>query len=201
MAANIIDEAGDLTVEITQTSEFIVPSLGELITSDHTHKTAQFLVRRSVLTMASQVLLRILVDPKWQKCPQSVVPLGDGHIAATKVWLSVIHKVKVDYDVPFEIFWFLTQAIDYFELLLPQFYDFCATWYDKHTVLDPAKNSFPTWRFNHAKAFARCTRQMAYNMTGHIMEKNPTKLYNYHLPPRIIRMSSYLSLGYLYMLT
>ncbi|KAL8742668.1 MAG: hypothetical protein Q9184_008216 [Pyrenodesmia sp. 2 TL-2023] len=46
---------------------------------------------------------------------------------------------------------------------------------------------YPTWRFDHATAFARVSKFLAYEDTGHIQESLPLEGTHLKLPPRIIR--------------
>ncbi|KAI4126790.1 MAG: hypothetical protein LQ338_003575 [Usnochroma carphineum] len=172
-----IDAKGDLVVAVTQTSK------------DATHRTAHFRVSKDILKNVSQVLLTMLVDPHWTKGSQSLVSLGEGHIAVTEVWLRIMHNTILVYNLLFPEIWHLVQAIDYYELDVTAFNDWFAAWYQKNntSMFKPAELLFPTWRFNHAKGFARWTHDLAYQHTGHITEKNPTALYQYHLPARLIQ--------------
>ncbi|KAL8940125.1 MAG: hypothetical protein Q9216_002979 [Gyalolechia sp. 2 TL-2023] len=171
----IIDETGDLVVEVTQKY------------SDGTSRMATFKVNRGILKKASQVLLTMLVSPHWTGGPQTTVSLGEGHIRVTEVWLRVVHNVKLTYTLQFPELWQLVEAIDYYALDITAFNPWFANWYAQQPVPPkPAELLFPAWRFDHARAFAKCTRDLAYDHIGHIMEKNPSMLHQYHLPSRLI---------------
>ncbi len=187
MTLTVITKAGDLIVEVVQYNHEIHDADG----NPASQEVAQFRVERNVLIKASQPLLKMLLDPRWKKATQSVVSIGEGRAASTETWLRVIHKTTLNLIVPFEEIWHLVAAIDYYELDVTIFNDWFAAWYSAHNpeLLNAHELIFPTWRFDHAKGFARWTRYLAYETKGHITEKNPTKLYNYHLPPRIIRES------------
>lgn len=175
-----IADKSDLIVEVTETLD------------NGTSKTARFGVSKAVLTKVSSVFLGMLVGAHWKERSQSLISLGDGHLTVTEVWLRVMHETSLMYNLLFPDLWHLVQAIDYYDLEVTAFNDWFATWYQKANsiVLKPAELLYPTWRFDHAKGFARWTRFMAYNHTGHITEKNPTKLIHYHLPSRLIRKST-----------
>ncbi|KAI4180475.1 MAG: hypothetical protein LQ346_006986 [Caloplaca aetnensis] len=172
-----IADKSDLIVEVTETLD------------NGTSKTARFGVSKAVLTKVSSVFLGMLVGAHWKERSQSLISLGDGHLTVTEVWLRVMHETSLMYNLLFPDLWHLVQAIDYYDLEVTAFNDWFATWYQKANsiVLKPAELLYPTWRFDHAKGFARWTRFMAYNHTGHITEKNPTKLIHYHLPSRLIQ--------------
>ena len=189
-----VDGAGDLIVEVREESGYVDTAEGR----QSEYKSARFRVSKGVLKQSSAVLLKMLVDPRWNEAAQDVVSLGEGTITATELWLRVLHKTKLPYDVELKEMWFLVQSIDYFQLDVTKFEAWFATWYEKkvnHTVdalvVRARELLYPTWRFNHAKGFAHWTKFLAYNATGHVTESNPTELYNYHLPPRLIRKLSF----------
>jgi hypothetical protein len=183
----IIDEAGDMTVEVVEKHDSLRNSNGSRLTKE----TAQFKVRKDALTNASQTLLRMLLDNHWKESTQSVVALGEYHVSSTEVWLRVIHRVPPITTVPFAEMWHLVAAIDYYELDVTDFNAWFAAWYDRHNpeMYKPRELLFPTWRFGHAKGFAQWTQHLAYHGVGHVTELNPTELYSYRLPSRIIRKS------------
>lgn len=185
MTLTVISEAGDLIVEVVQYDDDTSDADGNRASQ----AVGQFRVDRKVLIEASQPLLKLLLDPRWKEATQSAVSIGEGRIASTEVWLQVIHKAALALTLPFEEMWHLVAAIDYYGLDATTFNAWFAAWYDAHNpqLLKPRQLLFPTWRFDHAKGFARWTRYVAYEMKGHIAEANPTKLYRYHLPMRIIR--------------
>ena len=187
MTLTVISEAGDLIVEVVQCDGVMYGANGNRASQ----VVGQFKVDRNVLIKASQPLLKLLLDPRWKEATRSVVSIGEGRVASTAVWLQVIHKTIYDLTLPFEEMWHLVAAIDYYGLDVTIFKPWFAAWYAAHNpeLLKARALLFPTWRFDHAKGFARWTRYLAYAVSGHITEANPAKLYNYHLPSRIIRKS------------
>ena len=188
MPLTVIAEAGNLVLEVTQYSDDTWDADGNPVSEE----IAQFRVDRNVLIKASQPLLKMLLDPKWKEATQSVLSIKEGRVASTEIWLRVIHKATLNLNVPFKEMWHLVAAIDYYDLDITIFKPWFAAFYSAYDLqLKPRETLFPTWRFDHAKGFARWTRHLAYEVNGHITEANPTKLYNYHLPSRIIRKSYY----------
>ena len=193
MAIIDIDATGDLIVEVTE-------MIGEVVSDNQrnpTHQAAQFRVSKEVLKKSSQTLLKMLVDCRWIEGSQSLVSLGEGDINITEIWLRVIHKTKPVFGVALARLWFLVEAIDYYELDIHDFKGWFGTWCEKTNAskLEPRQLLYPTWRFDHAKGFAQYTRTLAYESTGHITEKNPTKLYQLHLPSRLMRRLPVLPFG------
>ena len=187
MTLTVITEAGDLIVEVVQYDHEILDADG----NPAFREVAQFKVDRNVLVKASQPLLKILLDPRWKKATQSAVSIGEGRLLATEIWLRVVHDAPNDLIVPLKEIWHLVAAIDYYGLDVTIFKRWFAAWYSAHNpeLLNARELIFQTWRFDHAKGFARWTRYLAYETKGHVTEKNPTKLYNHHLPSRILRES------------
>ncbi|KAI4198733.1 MAG: hypothetical protein LQ348_001981 [Seirophora lacunosa] len=176
-----IVEDGDLTIEVTQTSDDAPP------------KTGHFSVNEAVLMEASQVFLKMLVGADWKERLSGTVSLK-GHLTVTEVWLRVVHETKLVYSLLFPEIWQLVQAIDQYDLDVTLFSAWFASWFaqNSHELLKPAELLYPTWRFDHAKGFAKCTRDLAYKHTGHITEERPTKIHQYHLPARLMRKSAHL---------
>ena len=185
MSLIVISEAGDLIVEVVQYDGVMYGANGNRASQ----VVGKFIVDRNVLVEASQPLLKLILDPRWKEDTKSAVCIGEGRIASTAVWLQVIHKAALDLTLPFKEMWHLVAAIDYYDLDVTIFKPWFAAWYDAHNpeLLEARALIFPTWRFDHAKGFARWTRNLAYDVSGHITESNPTKLYMHHLPSRIVR--------------
>lgn len=177
-----IDEDGDLIVEVTQTGNDPTAKTGSF--------TGTFRVNSDVMKKASQVFLAMLATARWKESSGSVVSLGENHVAVTELWLRVVHNAKLVHNLLFLEIWYLVQAIDYYALDATLFYPWFASAYaqNSHMLEDkPAQLLFPTWHFNHAKAFAKCTHDLAYGQVRAITEKNPSDIYEYHLPARQIR--------------
>ena len=74
------------------------------------------------------------------------------------------------------------------DLIKPFFHD----WYTRRlTTFQEVKMyqelAFPSWYFDEPTAFMKVTRYLVYNMSGHVTERNPTDLRQWHLPQRLIR--------------
>ena len=124
MAVVIIDESGDLIVEVTE----ILEEMESFDNSKITSKTQQFKVSTTVLTKATQTLATMLVNPYWKESDQCVVALGEGRVAVTETWLHVLHNTKSNSDLLLPDLWYLVQAIDYYELDVAKFKDVFAAW-------------------------------------------------------------------------
>lgn len=176
-----IDENGELFVEVVQTGNDPSAKTGSF--------TRRFQVNRDVLTKASPVLRAMLATICWKDGSSDAVSLGEGFVAVTELWLRVVHDVKLVHNLLFPEIWLLVQAIDYYALDINLFKAWFADGYTRnaHLLVKPAELLFPTWRFDHAKGFAKCTRDLAYREVRHITEPNPSNLIQYHLPMAQIR--------------
>ena len=185
MTLTVISDTGDLVVEVVQYDDDTSDADGNRASQ----AVGQFRVDRKVLIKASQPLLKLLLDPRWKEATKSVVSIGEGRIASTAVWLQVVHQATLDLTLPLKDKGHLVAAIEYYDLDVAIFKPWFAAWYGPHNLelVNARRFLFPTWRFDHAKAFARWTRYLAYGMSGHITEENPTKLSKYHIPSRIVR--------------
>ncbi|KAI4143396.1 MAG: hypothetical protein LQ341_002931, partial [Variospora aurantia] len=172
----LIDENGELLVEVVQTGNDPSAKTGSF--------TRRFQVNRDVLIKASPVLRAMLATICWKEGSSDVVSLGEGFVAVTELWLRVVHDVKLVRNLLFPEIWLLVQAIDYYALDIKLFKAWFADGYTRnaHLLVKPAELLFPTWRFDHAKGFAECTRDLAYREVRHITEPNPSNLIQYHLP-------------------
>ena len=88
-----------------------------------------------------------------------------------------------------EHFWELAAKIDEFGLDIKRFKGRFERWRLSNIKLleeRPQDLLYPTWEFDDAIGFQRITKHLAYNHVGHIVEGNPTKFRQYHLPERVI---------------
>ena len=115
-----------------------------------------------------------------------------------EILLRVLHDLSVEttYKTPIEVMWPLVLAVEKYDLDIMDFQKWFEGWYgaanlDLSDVSLAATLLYPCYIFQHARAFARATKILAYASTGHITEKNPTKHYELHLPGRIIRKFCY----------
>lgn len=196
----IIDKSGDLTLKIIEYKDRAT-SLGnqrfwsqEPVNQDPiVHKSQDFQVCRQVLVDNSLVFKQLLTST-FAESTQSTVTLKEDAVDTMEIWFRVLHNTVVasTYDVPLSEIWNLVAAADKYDLNIRDLNRWFAEWlkenlsskhWDAHQLL------YPCYRFDHAVGFARETKFLAYNSTGHIMESNPTKHYELHLPSRIIRKS------------
>lgn len=146
--------------------------------------------------------LHILLDPSghFKESAASHVVLEDDNISAVEIWLRVLHNKETQrsYTVAVSILRQLIVIAD--KYIIEDLSPVCTwfeEWFDRwdtvHLGSIPGVNTarellYPTWRLNHATAFARVTKFLVYEGSGHITESYPRDGGTHlHLPPRIIR--------------
>ena len=204
MALITIVDDGDLVVEVIQSEKIFNDEGGSSIVEE----SAQFKVRRSVLTAKSNVFRTMLQPGYFEEGSKTKVQIQDVRVASMEIWFRTLHKSSNIYSVKLEEMCHLVAACDKYNLNITELRAWFATWYEKHNIdqyydnwnahskklegadLTPRSLLFPCWRFNHATGFLRATRFLVYNCMGHITEQNPTKHYEFHLESRYIGKSS-----------
>lgn len=206
MTITVAKNHGDLTIEIVEYDEDVKDGNGERAISQR----IDFLVSREVLADSSQYFTALLCSSKYREAKEDFITLYDDSVASMAIWFRILHGVEPDYDVKLDEMWHLAAACDKYQFKITKLRGGFAKWYLKQPtehwlklsmdkalrsqVPDPRSLLFPCWIYDYAKGFMRVTKFLAYNSTGHIVEINPTKFYNLHLPPRVIRKSSMASI-------
>lgn len=205
MPIEIIDKAGDLTVELIEYDEEVQDSSG----NKHVKRTQLFLVRREVLIKSSSTFKAMLHPSHWREAQTDLIELGEDSVASMDIWFRIIHNTDLIYNVPLEEMWRLVTACDKYHFDLGLMKTWFADWYQRHNInqyyenwaitstdrhhthlLDPRSLLYPCWIFDHAKGFMRATHFLAYNSFRHITEHNPTIHRDLRLENRVIRKSS-----------
>ena len=207
MAITVIDENGDLTVEVIEYDDELKSGNGERSVK----RTQQFRVSKEILTNNSTVLAVMLLPSHWRESQMELVKLEEDSVASMDIWLRILHGTDLDHYVPLEEMWRLVAACDKYHFNISLLKPWFADWYKKYDIdqyyknwafkddhsiirLNPRSLLYPCYIFDHAKGFKRATRFLSYHSAGHITEYNPTTHLDLRLPSRIIRKMSYLSL-------
>lgn len=194
-----IDPNGDLIVTVVESNEGdskVIDISGRLPSNSY---TAEFKVQRKVLIESSQVCKVMLAGSGFLESRKNSVRLEKDRAISMELWFRVLHKVPpVSNDlVPLAGLWDLVVVADKYAFDIKKLYAWFAWWYEKRNaevqntlMLLPRGLLYPVWRFDHAKGFMAVTKRVVYCTTGHIVESNPTKHFELHLPSRIIRKSA-----------
>ena len=198
----VIDKFGNLVLRVSepeprqaprQDSEDDEPDTTD--SSTPVRHSEEFKVCRSTLMERSPVFKALLSPGRFVEGGQDIVTLKDDRIMSMEILLRVLHDLPSEstLETPIEEMWHLVLAAEKYDLDIIDFKEWFETWY-KAAELDSscaATLLYPCFIFSHARAFASATQTLAYGSTGHIMEKNPTKHYELHLPGRVIREFCY----------
>ncbi len=193
----IIDEAGDLIIRVSEL---------EKIEEDENNisggrgapmnRVEEFRVRKSTIMESSPVFNALLSRERFAESTQETVVLKGDHITSMEILFRILHDAPLQstLDVPVEEMWPLVVAAEKYDLDIAIFQEWFKDWYrltriDLSKTSEAAKLLYPCWIFDHASAFAAMTRLLAYETVGHIMETNPTRHLELHLPSRVIRES------------
>ena len=211
MAVTIIDENGDLTVEVIEYDDKLKNGNG----NRPIKQTQQFRVSKVVLSKNSTFFTAMFAPSQWRESRTELVKLEEDSVASMNIWLRILHGTHPNYCVPLEEMWRLVAACDKYHFNLSLLKPWFAEWYEykkydieqyyknwafndnpalRNLRLNPRSLLYPCYIFDHAKGFMRATHFLSYNARGHITEYNPTTHLHLHLPSRIIRKMSYLSL-------
>ena len=194
----VIDKLGNLVLRVCeleprqarhQDSQDDEPDIND--SSSRVRRIEEFKVCRSTLIEHSPVFKALLSPGRFVEGGQDAVTLRDDRIMSMEILLRVLHDLPSEntLEIPIEEMWPLVLAAEKYDLDITDFREWFETWYEA-AELDPpfaATLLYPCFIFSHARAFASATQTLAYGSTGHIMERNPTRHYELHLPGRVIR--------------
>ncbi|KAL8912489.1 MAG: hypothetical protein Q9171_002502 [Xanthocarpia ochracea] len=140
-----------------------------------------------------------MLGGEWREANQSTVTVKDITIPAIEIWFQVLHEVNPNYNVPIPAIWHLANIGGQFRFDILKLKYWFAEWYERQPVdlwyanykgsqlPDPRCLLYPCWVFDHYKGFMKITSFCAYRYTGHIMEINPSRHHDLHLPARVIQ--------------
>ncbi|GME45801.1 hypothetical protein GTA08_BOTSDO04619 [Neofusicoccum parvum] len=162
-------------------------------------RATDFGVDKNVMRLHSPMLSKMLGPGGWREAGRAVVELHeDTSISTTamQAWFLHFHGKTArlaGLEVTRKDIWSIVAAGKKYGLKSAELKTWFADWYTKSEkgkvwkVQDFQELLYPCFEFDHAPGFARASRYLAYNKHGHIMEKNPTKHRDLHLPPRTIQ--------------
>lgn len=201
----VIDKFGNLIIRVSESAqqyefkqdwEHMGTNFDD--TSTRVHRVEEFKVCRSTLMEYSPVFKALLSPQRFAEGEQNIVTLKEDHIMSMEILFRVLHDASLQsiLKTPIEEMWPLVVAAEKYDLDIKIFQEWFKKWYqsatlDLSTVSVAAMLLYPCWIFSHATAFAYATQVLAYGSVGHIMEINPTKHYELHLPARVIRKCRY----------
>lgn len=171
--------------------------------------TTDFAVKKDVLR-ANSPFFDTMFGSRFREPDTSLVELKENswiHTIALEIWFRRFHELAMTeacMTADREAIWSLVRAGDEFGLKREPLIQWFREWFDKNVK---GKNLgsrlgkdggtiaqemlYPCWAFDHAPGFLAATKWLVYNTEKHIMERNPSKHRNFHLPPRVIRKNQF----------
>ncbi|OJJ96891.1 hypothetical protein ASPACDRAFT_46419 [Aspergillus aculeatus ATCC 16872] len=193
------------TITITTPSDLKVVIVEKSSTNQENepqpHETRTMNVDRATLIDGCQYFKSMLTSHRWAESDSVKITLQDDHIVAMEILLRKLHgtldamSVK---EVSVADVWHLVLACDKYGLNPKDFQAWFASWaehaetqikklYDGDELKYYRQILFPSWATGHAALFAEATMSLVYGSEEHIVERNPTKVHQMHLPPRMLR--------------
>ncbi|OCL05664.1 hypothetical protein AOQ84DRAFT_390725 [Glonium stellatum] len=191
------------TVTCTTVADLIIRVNENVHNTEENRKlqyTTDFKVFSERLTSHSTFFMTELSHRHPKQAPPTFVLEGDNSSIAIELWFIILHREDVSklpehlLVMPLKEVWNVVgvgakfnicyQSLD---VLRPWF----AKWYERNcrnatlTRELTQQLAFPCFVFNHAEGFMKVTKWLAYNCSGHIIEKNPTEHRGLHLEPRV----------------
>ena len=180
----VIDEKGDLIIRVFEDPKAVkeIEAASAIDSNSRVHGIEDFQVNRSTLIEHSPVFKKNLTGG-FAEGDKTVVEAKEDRIISMEILLRVIHGASLQdvLRVSIDEMWPLVVAVDKYDVDIALFQTWFHEWY-KALKIDTSDVDT-----GHAFGIARATRILAYNVIGHIVEKNPTKHKQLHLPSRVIR--------------
>ena len=142
MAIAVIDEDGDLTVEVIEYENQVEDGNGNRPVA----RTLQFRVRREVLTKHSSTFAAMFRPSHWREALSDFVKLEEDSVASMDIWFRILHDTGLVYDVPLEEMWHLVTACDKYHFDLRSRLSFLTHHSPSHHVLNVSSGSETTPR-------------------------------------------------------
>ena len=167
-------------------------------------------ISKKVLISESKVFATMFRNREtmaWAEAASAVIDIEDENITSVELWFRAIHPGAMTdamYGISITEVWNTIQASYAYAFQLEKLNAWFAEWIKRNggefcsnfSVDELAQLVYPCQEFDHAHAFANVTRRLAYEVEGHINDKNPTDYHNLHLHPRILGKSSVISAWY-----
>lgn len=182
-----IAKPGDLTVEIIEYGR------------NSTERRATIRVDKAKLVEHSNYFRNMFRGP-WAEGRSDTITLEGDNIKSLEVWFRYVHGnlSEVSYDsVSVASIWHIIMASDKYDFDRKYLATWFTQWYSWKVGEQPIDNNhrfdlrrqllFPCYSFNYARGFQILTKNIAYEYSEHITEKNPTNIPQMHLPRRVIR--------------
>ena len=150
------------------------------------------MVSRKVLIDNSSQFRALLAGP-FREANQAVIDIQGGTTKSLELWFRVLHKQMTDdmYKLPVKEVWEALEVCEYRDFDIDDLKPWFTEWmdqkdYKKLELHEMRELLYPCHEFDHAEGFAFLTMTLAYQMSGHITESNPTTHRAHHLGPNVV---------------
>jgi hypothetical protein len=202
----IIAPEGDLTIRLYDDLEngaTFNSARGKMIPG---HVLAWFKVSRQILVSNSTQFSRMLSGP-FLESKQTIIDVREGTLSSLELCFRILHGEMTDsmYELPIKEVWEVIEVCGFRDVEISKLSDWFDKWWEKKRSCDtdacldmPEMRQllFPAHEFDNAKAFQYLTRRLAYEMSEHITEINPTLHRHLHLEPNVIGGLSLVDRGF-----
>lgn len=163
-------------------------------------------VSRKVLVDNSEPFKFEFTGKRWEEATQGTVDMEVDTVISVEVCLRALHNRMTEemYAVPVEEVWEVIQYCEYRRIDVSKL----KVWFDKWLEVRDIKKIkivdtdemrkllFPCYVFDHAKGFAFLTKSLAYRMSDHVTEINPTAYRSLHLDGNVIGKSIWVNIQF-----
>jgi hypothetical protein len=170
-------------------TEFIILADGKKITG---RVLASYKVSRKILIENSNQF-NVMLNGNFAEARQSTVDIKEGTVESLELWFRVLHGTMSEdmYTIPIHEVWEAIEVAQYRGFPIEKLNAWFSNWFSRKdfTKMDIDEMRallYPCKEFDHAHAFAKLTRHLAYNMADHITEENPTRHRDHHLDGNVI---------------
>ncbi|KAL8819257.1 MAG: hypothetical protein Q9223_002265 [Gallowayella weberi] len=164
MAAIVIAESGDLTIEVVEFDHNIRGANKESIIL----KTGTFQVSRTILAESSEYFTRLLRNKNFKEANEDIVELQDDSVTSMQIWFQILHRAKVTYDVGLFELWNLAAAGKKYCMDMTELSPWFATCYERQDI----DRWYHDYLQEELRSFLRITKFCAYQDVGHIEKVN-----------------------------
>lgn len=133
----------------------------------------------------------------WNESTQ-LVELKDDTVLSLELWFRRLHGTMTDNMLEIEIdeIWHALEVCRKYFLEIEMLNDWFRQWWGNHAqsswdLHELRQLLYPAHEFEHSRAFAFVTKELAYKFVGHITEENPTYHQHLHLRHHVIRKFSH----------
>ena len=192
----ILHKEADLTIRVIEFTPVEDDGTKQKKNETPISRTLDIRVKKSLLNISP--VFHAMIFSTWEERRKALIELKDMNTIATEtVFREFLQCPKTEPggdDARIEAVWEVLKVLDYYDLEAAVMNDWFDHWYAVASRKDDTepdtefyrKLLYPAYKFNHAKAFQRATKVLAYNVGQSITESSPIDVDHLHLPRRVL---------------